>query len=111
MFLGISYDKWHGILAVIAVLIFFLLIYFFIIPCFELSVFPGVLIAWLSAVAGTHYLQSATEIYQALDRDIEKKYGSYQNFQENSRKDYKWFWLGISVSWIIPIIVVDLFFL
>jgi len=104
----IPYNKWHLILAVIAVaLTFFIFWYFlaeFLVP--GIGKWPAALIFYFLSFQIAHHLQSWNEIAQALDPEVETKYGSYEAFQENSRDDFRWFWTGIAVSWIIPLIIV-----
>ncbi|MCB0282807.1 MAG: hypothetical protein H6627_03240 [Calditrichae bacterium] len=108
MFWGIPYNKWHFVLTVVAVALSFFLLWFFLsdllIPGF--GKWTTALAIYFLSFQIAHHLQSWNEIKQALDPEVESKYGSFKGFQENSRDDFKWFWVGISVSWLIPLIIV-----
>ena len=106
MYLGISYDKWHGILAnltVGAVTIFSW--YLLDIKNPSLNLIVSVLLGTIIA----HHLQSWNESKQAIDPKLVKKYGSLENFQNNSKKDWKYFWYGTLSGWVIPIIIIIFF--
>lgn len=109
MKLGIPHNKWHLIFAIIAVGLAFLIFWNFLsgLLIAEFGTFiTGALILVLS-VQIAHHLQCWNEISQANDPNVEEKYGGdYKRFQEDSRDDFAWFWRGIAVSWIIPLIVI-----
>ena len=113
MFLGISFNKWHMILAIIAVDLSFILLWYFLsdllIPTLGLMLTAGLFFLFSTQFA--HHLQCWNEIMQALSPDVENKYKNgdltgFKGFQKDSRDDFRWFWLGISVSWIIPLIII-----
>ena len=103
MFLGIRYDHWHGILAALVFEVIFFSGFFIILSGLSLVVGPGfaLLLINLSAIFMALLLQSLNESIQALDENIEKEYGSWKNFQINSRKDWKFFLMGIIAGQII----------
>jgi hypothetical protein len=108
MKLGIPYNKWHLILAIIAVALSFFLLWYFLsnllIPGLG-TILTGIILYFLS-VQIAHHLQCWNEINQALDPQVEEKYGgNYKLFQNDSRNDFSWFWRGILVSWIIPLVI------
>lgn len=108
MFWGIPYNKWHFILTIVAVALSFFLLWYFLsdalIP--HWGKWTAALVIYLLSAQIAHHLQSWNEIKQALDPAVEDKYGSFKGFQENSRDDFRWFWRGLAVSWIIPLIIV-----
>jgi len=109
MTFGIPHNKWHFILSVIAVSLSFFIYWYFLsallVPAFG-KIVTG-LIGFLFSVQIAHHLQCGNEVMQALDPDVEKKYGNgYEAFQKDSREDFRWFWFGIAVSWVIPLIIV-----
>ena len=109
MFLGIPYDKWHLVLAIIAVFFSFYLLWIgiadFLIP--NLGLWLTALVVYLFSIQIAHHLQCWNEIQQALDPEAEEKYGlGISPFQKNSRDDFRWFWYGISVSWILPLVII-----
>ena len=107
MFWGIPYNKWHMILTIIAVGLTFFITWYFLsdIMIAGTGKWTTALIIYLFSIQIAHHLQSWNEINQALDPEVETKYGSFKGFQENSRDDFRWFWTGIAVSWIIPLII------
>ncbi len=98
-FLGIAYDYWHFILAVVVTALFFVVFY-------KILGQPGVgmPIGWrffISVLLGmvfSHHLQSYNEAIQAIDKTVELKYGSWYRFQENSRRDWRLFYKGLLLS-------------
>jgi hypothetical protein len=108
MFLKISFNKWHGILAIIAVALVFVPCWFF----FSYLLFPVIGIAGtflfflVMGIMVAHHLQSWNEAKQAIDPKLEEKYTNWENFVDNSKDDWKWFWRGILISWIIPFIFI-----
>ena len=109
MLLGIPNNKWHFILSVIAVAITFFIYWYFLsgilIPAFGET--TTALLGFVFSVQIAHHLQCWNEINQALDPEVEKKYGgSYQAFQKDSKDDFRWFWFGIAVSWVIPLLII-----
>jgi cell division protein FtsX len=109
MFLGIPYNKWHFILSIVAVAFAFFVFWYFLsgllVP--EIGKIFSAFLGFAFSVQIAHHLQCWNEIKQALDPAVEEKYGNgYQSFQKDSRDDFRWFWFGISVSWLIPLIIV-----
>ena len=72
-FLGISYDKWHGIISFILMLSLSL--------NFPYFTEPNGFIGWFSIYGNTIIfiimLQAVYESFQALDPNVEEKYGSW----------------------------------
>jgi len=107
MFLGIPYNKWHMVLAIVAVALsfsgFWILLDDILLP--TIGRIATFLILFAFSIQIAHHLQCWNEIKQALDPKVEKEYGNLKGFQENSKDDFKWFWRGISVSWIAPLAI------
>jgi len=107
MFLGISYDKWHGILALLVIGLIFaitlVLIHGIMSPGMEF------LTAWLIGFFVAHHLQSWNEARQAIDPMIQFKYGSYEAFQANSLNDWRYFWYGVFLSMFVLGIIASFF--
>jgi len=103
MFLGIRYDLWHGILAALLFLAVFFTGFFTILPVLTLVIGPGfsILLISLSGIFVALLLQSLNEAVQAIDPEVEKQYGSWQNFQKNSKRDWKYFLMGIITGQIL----------
>jgi hypothetical protein len=105
--LGIPNNKWHFIFSIIAVDLAFYVYWYFLsgllIPDF--GVFVTALIGFVFGIQVAHHLQSWNEISQALDPQVDKTYGSFERFQKDSRDDFRWFWRGIAVSWVIPLVI------
>jgi len=93
-FLGIDYDKWHGIIAFGLVLILMIIISLWL----PFSKQESYLIAVIISSFFVFFLQALNESIQALDSDIEFKYGSWKNFQQNSRKDWAYTIKGWSLG-------------
>lgn len=101
--LGINYDQSHGVLAFLV----FLMMFSFVVVVMGGVEHHVVLTAYLLATLITILLQALNEAIQAIDPQLVKKYGSLKNFQINSRKDWRYFMLGLLVSWIVsPLIVI-----
>jgi len=107
MTLGIPNNKWHFILTVVAVALVFFIFWYFLSDIFisAFGIAATAIIGFVFAVQIAHHLQCWNEIKQALDPKVEKEYGNLKGFQENSKDDFKWFWRGISVSWIAPLAI------
>ncbi len=104
MFLGIRYNVWHGILVQPVVAVVFVLVWY---PLSGYVPAPWLfLLAWVLGMFVAHHLQSWNEARQAIDPKVEARYGSYPGFQDNSRDDWRWFWRGILVSWVLPILII-----
>jgi len=99
-FLGIAYNKWHGIISALIMGVAVVLAGF-VDEFSQLSLLVGILGGSLLAIA----LQGVNESIQALDKDVEKKYGSYKAFQDNSRDDWGWFIKGWIIGTISSVIV------
>ena len=106
--LGIPFDKWHAILAVIAVFFTYLILALLIQKSLEpMFGFLGVrFFLFFIAVQVAHHLQCWNEINQALSKSLLKNYGSFENFRANSKEDFKWFGFVFGISWI-PIIFLN----
>ena len=105
---GIDNDKWHGIIAAVVVALVFVAVFPFLQGAvsqpvaFLLSLAIGIVVA--------HHLQAWNEARQAISPTIPLEYGSFREFQRNSRNDWRWFWRGILISWLIPLLLVWIFF-
>lgn len=113
MFLGIPYNKWHFILAVIAVFLSFFILWqiFGSFLILNIGIWWTALLFFIFSVQIAHHLQCWNEIRQALDPGVGEKYGNndltgYQAFQSDSKDDFRWFWRGIAISWVLPLIIV-----
>ena len=110
MFLGIPYNKWHGILAFAGIVVLFILFLFFLFPSLaKIAGFGGaLLICFLFPLLIVDWLQSRNEAYQAIDPKCEEKYGSYDNFVVNSQDDWHWYYrgglIGVGFNMIIAFI-------
>ena len=104
MFLGIRYNVWHAILVWPVVTTVFGVTWILgrgsmADPwLFLLGLALGVMVA--------HHLQSWNEARQAIDPRLAERYGSYARFAEDSREDWKWFWRGVLVCWLGPVVEV-----
>ena len=100
----INNDKAHGWLAALAVWLGFNFLWF--VAGRHLAPVYGppfaLFFSYAGAVALAYMLQSANEAYQSIDKNVGKKYGGYRNFQKNSRADWRWFWKGVLLSWLLP---------
>jgi hypothetical protein len=107
MFLGIEYDRWHQILAVVVILVVFLIGFFSLflpwLPTLERYGLAGLALGFLyfGTVLFAVALQACYESWQAVDPDVVSKYGSFWNFQYNSRKDWKWFIMGVAIATVV----------
>ncbi len=106
MFLGIEYNKWHGILAVIAVFLAFVFFDLIMGGILRTAVGPAAAFLLLMAlgILSALFLHNWNEAHQAIDPKLLDKYGSLARFQSDSRDDWKWFWRGILISWLLPIV-------
>ncbi len=109
MTFGISNNKWHFILTIVAVALSFYFFWYFLSALLiaSLGKIVTVIIGFVFSIQIAHHLQCWNEIKQALDPDVEKIYGDgYRAFQKDSQDDFRWFWFGIAVSWVIPLVIV-----
>ncbi|GAB4327328.1 MAG: hypothetical protein Kow0037_00790 [Calditrichia bacterium] len=106
-FLNISYDKWHGILAFVVVFLLFAL--FWALWAAPLGHKLGAPIAFLLtftlAFLAAHHLQSWYELRQAYNPDVNNIYGSWTQFILNSRRDFKYFYIGVFFAWWAAVFV------
>lgn len=95
MILGISYDKWHAILA-----LFVTVVVFIIVMSFFSESYPAAttLKAFILSALIVSYLQAMNEAIQAIDKNLIKKYKTWKNFQKNSRIDWKYTFIGWSIG-------------
>ncbi len=96
--LGVAYNKWHGIFSALVMVI--------AIGCsgFYLefdSLQVQFLLALLIGLVASFALQAGNESKQALSKTIVQDYGSYENFQKNSRDDWRWWVIGVVAGTII----------
>jgi len=99
MFLGIPYNKWHGIISFIVQVVMFVSLAF-LFPEADQLMGPGLafLLFQIIAFLIAHHLQSWNEARQAIDPWLPEKYGDYERFQIDSRDDWRYFYLGSMVS-------------
>ncbi len=97
-FLGISYDIWHGILAVLVTVLAFIGGWYFLLHFSVLDENGRFFIALLLAMGISHHLQAYNESRQLLDPWVKQKYGSWQAFQANSYRDWRYFYAGWLLS-------------
>ena len=83
----IDFDRSHGAIAffVYGIMLLFNVLLFKMIPQ----------IAVIYAIFFTLMLQAINESMQAIDPKVESKYGSWQRFQRNSKRDWKVCLLGL----------------
>lgn len=97
-FLGISYNKWHGILAFIAVCgVSVLAFSLFNSQWPEALGFTSVG-AWIVGIIFADWLNVRNEFIQMHAKDTVSIYGSYHDFIWDSKQDTKWFWRGVLIS-------------
>ena len=107
MFLGIEFDRWHQILAVVVILVVFLTGFFGLfvpwLPALERYGLAGLALAvlYFGSVLIALTLQACNEARQAVDRDLLLKYGSFENFQADSRDDWRLFVLGVGIATVM----------
>jgi len=105
MFLGINYNKWHAIIAILGFQIGFFILWL-LLPFTEPVRF---IIAWPATVLVLYFIHDWNEDRQASEPRVTiiKKYGSIENFRLNSLDDWKWFWRGIlSAPFLSALIIV-----
>lgn len=119
MFLGINYDKWHGIIAALSMVLIFAVLWLPSIKgtweagfCAILywGAIPMSLMYQGFALLISHWLQCWNESWQARDPHLEAKYGTWQDFIANSRTDFRWFWRGAGLATIINLLIMLLSF-
>lgn len=104
MFLGIEYNKWHCILAVIGIvglfLIGFLELFLPWYPSLERYGLSALVVALLyfGSVIFAVAVHASYESIQANDPEVVIIYGSWKTFQDNSRDDWRWFMRGVVIS-------------
>jgi len=90
-FLGVDYDKWHGILSFLGSIAAFLILYW-LVPWDDNPALQVLIPMVLSA--GTMFgFQIANESYQR--EHWEGNYASLEHFETDSRLDWRYFWYGI----------------
>ena len=87
-FLGIEYDHWHFVIPVLVLCI--------LMPVGALFVKNPQTIApvWLILSGTLFLLQYLNELIQRNDPKVIEKYGSFENFLKNSKRDWKLFIIG-----------------
>lgn len=101
MFLGITYNMWHGLIPMIVHPIVVLV--WVLISGFSQSTF---LVATYHSLLVLFALQAANEAKQAIDSKLLIKYSSLPAFQSNSREDWKFYFAGqfLGLVWAMIII-------
>ena len=108
-FRGSDIDKSHGWLVIAGAPIAYFLILFFltgldvnkitdqdhIVIRIIISAFASAVVLWMA--------QWTNEILQENDKDRNLKYGSYEKWLENTAIDWKNFWVGMVISYVIII--------
>lgn len=97
-FLGIDYDTWHLILAIVATALGFIGGWYFLLFYSTLEVNSRFFAALLLGMMISHHLQAYNESRQLLDPFVRQKYGTWQAFQANSYTDWRYFYLGWFIS-------------
>lgn len=93
MFLGISYNKWHGVIPLIIMFLSLTLI-----PLIVGHSQASFLSIWAGALIVLWMLQGVNESWQFLSKDLIKTYKSLKNAQANSKDDWKWFIMGCAAG-------------
>lgn len=87
--MSINYDKSHGVIA-------FILYPVFLAVNLKLGIAGQ--IAVLHSVVFVVTLQAMNEAFQAINKNVAKKYGSWKAFQKNSKRDWAYCILGLFLS-------------
>lgn len=96
----------HGIIAAFIVTVFFLLFFVFYDNLNnQLKYIASILLSTNFVVL----LQGVNESFQAIDNKLIKKYGSLENFQKNSKRDWKYTLLGLFLSLLINSLIYSFF--
>jgi len=107
MFLGIKYNTWHLILTFFGFGIFFLSPFAFLHK--DVNQVNYFYYLGMSVLILMH-LHLWNEYFQAMDRQVSKKYGSYIRFQKDSKLDWKNMLIGLFTGMIFWTIVLKLLF-
>ncbi len=114
MFLNIDYDKWHGIIAAVGMVLIFSAMW---IPAIfgRWVIGAGFIEQWGKvwtaigfmgvAFAIAHWMQCWNESRQARDPHLLDKYKSWEHFVDDSRNDFRWFWRGTVVSLVANMVI------
>lgn len=101
---GITENESHGYIAAFIILFLSMYHYFVLDKTFCFSLLLGINIATL--------LQALNESIQAIDPDIQFKYKTWINFQNNSREDWSYFLKGSLIAivlFLLSILVMAIF--
>ncbi|MHA1952494.1 MAG: hypothetical protein ACW96U_00920 [Candidatus Heimdallarchaeaceae archaeon] len=97
--LGINDDAWHGIIP------FVCMIAMGIVAGIVIEPGPIVSLVWLGLSLSLFAMQWINEYIQGKDPEVELKYGSWENFRKNSKKDWKFFMGGWFIGSFVYAIV------
>lgn len=97
MFKGSWQDKFHFIIPFISMPLSIVFAYFAKIEFHLMFIVMPVLLT---------FLQALNEAFQAIDPKLGEKYGSYENFQINSKRDWKYFGIGLFAGCVLAGILV-----
>lgn len=101
--LGINDDYWHFILTYFATIVTETLIVCFVQDPIILRL---LIVMYHFLIA---FVQFFYEWHQAMDPDVERKYTTWQNFQRNSRRDIRFFLLGLFLGDLTSLALYGLF--
>jgi hypothetical protein len=90
---GMNDDYWHGIIPLVGMPVLMVFCYFILFPNFPPNL--QTFFSFIIPIAFWILLQYANEKIQGADSHVAEKYGSYQNFLDNSKKDWHYFWMGL----------------
>jgi len=116
MFLWISYNRWHLILAFLVQLTFQTFFTFCFLAEFwpdsfeRMSLAVSILTASYFAAFVTVALQAFNEAVQLYDQDILQKHGTYPNFIKDSKDDWKNVFIGMILAFIASSVVSTIYF-
>ncbi len=100
-FLNLAYNKWHGVISAF-IMVFSLVV----IPLLSnLSTQAGFLLSVAIAATVVLVLQGMNESFQANSKTVIQDYGSWENFQKNSKDDWKWTVIGMFAGLFIGTLI------
>ena len=102
-FMGIGYDMWHLVLGALVMAVGVPLLPLYLNRYFE----AGSALIWANLITFLidTLLQSGNENVQAMDPNVTTKYGSWVNFQINSKKDWRNWIAGVFIGAFIGNII------
>jgi len=91
-----NYDYWHGIIPLVAIALL----------GFITAQMEYVGLAALALIT----LQAMNESFQSMRDDIPDTYGSYEAFQKNSKRDWVYFFIGLTLGFVVYGIIAGVMF-